>query len=1008
MNDEDTNSSNMDNHKSNINKYNNCEHNNKDTQGIRKQNRKPKKQQKGNKATTKLINELSQKIQAHPGISIGHLNTRSLMPKVEDVELLLLSSKMDILTLSETWLDQSIQPYEIKVDGYNTIRKDRNRHGGGVMIYIREEIDYTERHDLEHDSIEATWIEVPNLLRKEKTLICSYYRPPDKTSEYLEDTLDMMNKAANENKEMIICGDFNWNYNFDEDLANNQVKQIEDLFLLMQIIDKPTRTEYGDKILDLILTSSPNNHIYTNVLPLGCSDHYLPYSIINTTKPLQCHRQAKIRSYKDFNEELFLADLLKQRQERNISSHETHNKQSELNKRWETWKDDFITISNKHAPLRTVRMRPHCRSWITTDIIKIMNKRDEMKTTATKSKKTEDWKSYRNLRNKVNKLIKEEKKKHYENTVQLKMGNTKFWKEMTKLIPNKLDMSSIPKSLTLDELNTYFSEIGNKITSEVEKKKKKSGLIWKSPSCIYDFVIKYITEESVATHLQKLKLTTNTDIIGMDCKLLRLGSHIIAKDLSDIINLSVESDTVPQDWKIARVTPIYKGKGCKDDPSNYRPISVVCHVSKVFEKLISMQFVNYLNSHNLISEYQSAYLKECSTQTSLHKIIDDIYESMDEGEITAACFIDITKCFDSIDHELLLRKLKKHGIKKNIDWFKSYLSNRQQRIIHNGKLSETKEIKAGVPQGSVLGPFLFILFANDIGNFIGNGQINCYADDAVIYVQSTNINDAKQQLQNCINAVEEWYTENKLKVNVMKTEVMLLGTPQKISKVKEEDFCVKFGTKTLKVVKEFKYLGVQLDGSLNWNKHCELITRKSGLKLHLMRRLSKILQKETMVQIYKTYMMPILEYAATVWGYTSEQNINKVQRIINMCARIVHQNYDFINSRGADILKELKWNTFKERRDFLLSVLMYKCHQGDAPATLTDKLTLQNMITDRATRYSDVSTYHIPRTRTRKAEAAFRNQGPLVWNKIPLNIREASSLKTFKRLYKKEILGLTN
>ena len=395
-----------------------------------------------------------------------------------------------------------------------------------------------------------------------------------------------------------------------------------------------------------------------------------------------------------------------------------------------------------------------------------MNRRDHMKATASLSQNPIHWNEYRSLRNKVNRLIKEGKQKHYQDLTQKNLTNTKFWKEMTKLIPKKLNMASIPKNLTLDELNTFFSEIGSKTISEVEQKKKKAGIPWKGPSCIYDFEIQVASERDIEMNLKKLKLTTNTDILGMDCKLLRLGSSIISKDLSDLINLSIETDTVPQEWKIARVTPIYKGSGCKEDPSNYRPISVVCHIAKVFEKVIALQFINYLTIHNLISEYQSAYLKGCSTQTSLHRVIDDIYESMDEGEITAACFIDITKCFDSIDHKLLLEKLEKHGIRKNIGWFRSYLTNRQQKVVNNGRLSDVKEVHSGVPQGSVLGPFLFILFANDIGNFIETGQINCYADDAVIYVSDVNATEAKRKLQMCINSVEEWYTENKLKVNV--------------------------------------------------------------------------------------------------------------------------------------------------------------------------------------------------------------------------------------------------
>ena len=270
-----------------------------------------------------------------------------------------------------------------------------------------------------------------------------------------------------------------------------------------------------------------------------------------------------------------------------------------------------------------------------------------------------------------------------------------------------------------------------------------------------------------------------------------------------------------------------------------------------------------------------------------------------------------------------------------------------------------------------------------------------------------NATDAQEKLQECINAVEYWYTENKLKVNATKTEVMLFGTPQKIAGLSENNFCIKFGDVTLKIVKEFKYLGMHLDQNLTWNKHCENIASKAGLKLQIMRRLQKILPKVTMIQIYKTYMMPVLEYAATVWGYTTAENINRVQRIINLCARIVCNNYDFINCRGADLLKELGWNTFEERRDFLLSVLMYKCHEGLAPAYLMDKLNLHSELNLRPSRHTDEATYNIQRTRTKKAETAMTIKGPTIWNKLPANIRNAASLNQFKKMYKKDILMKT-
>jgi len=1002
-----------------MNKIKQCQKdNNKNSKGdpMKKDAKNTSKKAIKKKSTgVKLIDELTKKLDTHKGVSIGHLNTRSILPKIDEIKMILTNSNLDILTISESWLDNSILPHEIEIAGYTTLRKDRNRHGGGVMQYIKNDLNFKERSDLEHENIEATWIEVPNITKNEKYLICSYYRSPEKQIDYFNDTIDMINKATNEGKGMIICGDFNWDYKLDETLATHKVKQLEDLFTMQQIVHKPTRTESGNKILDLILTTNPDNHIYTDVLPLGLSDHYMPYTVIKTNKTPQPHNYAIIRCYKNFQEDAFLYDLERQVTIRNNETATkyppTTNKiqkdmEIELNYKWKHWKEDFLKVSNKHAPLRTVRMRQGGRNWITPDIAKTINRRDQTKARASSTKDPIAWEEYRYLRKQVKKMIDKEKKEHYKGLVQTKQSNTKFWKEMTKLIPKKINMASIPKNLTLDELNKYFSEVGSKNIAEVAHKKKTTGVPWKGPECIYNFEIQTVREHEVIKCLENLKTTTNSDILGIDCKLLKLASALISKDLTELINLSIKSDSVPADWKIARVTPVYKGNGSKEDPTNYRPISVVCHIAKSFEKIIAIQFITYLTKNNLITSDQSAYLHGRSTQTSLHRVIDDILESMDNGEITAACFIDISKCFDSIDHKFLLTKLEKHGIRKNIGWFKSYLSGRQQAVINNGTLSDKRLVKAGVPQGSVLGPFLFILFANDISNFINNGQINCYADDALIYVSGNNLKEAEKQLQQCIDAVEYWYTENKLKVNARKTEVMIFGTPQKIAKINVENFCIKFGAIKLKVVKEFKYLGIHLDQGLTWNKHCSNILSNAGLKLHLMRRLNKILPKKIMIQVYKTYMMPILEYAATVWGYTSTENINLLQKIIHLSARIICNNYDFINSRGADLVKELGWNNFEDRRDFLLAVLMYKCHEGSAPDYLLDKLDLHSEINIRQSRHTDETTYNIPRTRLNKTEAAYFVQGPRIWNKLPSRIREAETLEQFKQLYKKEILGL--
>ena len=348
-----------------------------------------------------------------------------------------------------------------------------------------------------------------------------------------------------------------------------------------------------------------------------------------------------------------------------------------------------------------------------------------------------------------------------------------------------------------------------------------------------------------------------------------------------------------------------------------------------------------------------------------------------------------------------------HGIRRNLNWFKSYLTGRIQQVIGNGTLSKPQPISCGVPQGSVLGPFLFILFANDIGNFVNGGLVNCYADDTMVYCSGKTAEEASTRLQHCLKGVEYWYRENNLKVNAKKTEVMLLGTRQRLQDSNIDKIQVYFGNTQLRVVTTFKYLGLWMDSNLNWNDHCGKMAKKAGLKLHLMRRLSKILPQSTMCQVYKTYLMPILEYGATVWGFTSEESMKKAQRLINLAARIVSSNYDYINTRGADLAKKMEWSTFEERRDFLISVLMYKCYNNMAPNYMNDKVTRLEELGTRLTRHTDEFTLTIPTTRIQQASRSFVTQGPTIWNRLPINVKEATSVDSFKRRYKKHVLGLT-
>ena len=257
-------------------------------------------------------------------------------------------------------------------------------------------------------------------------------------------------------------------------------------------------------------------------------------------------------------------------------------------------------------------------------------------------------------------------------------------------------------------------------------------------------------------HCYQIKLVwTSWDLIGSSSRLL-VNIQLIHFYIS--LMTPFYKELFLDEWKLARVTPVFKNNGDVDVMSNYRPVSVIGHIAKMVEQLVRSQLVRYLEEHSFITPDQSAYLKGHSTQTSLHRVIDDWLDNINEDQITGVCLLDISKCFDTINHSILLQKLSMYGIKhQELKWFSSYLDNRKQAVLCHNELSCFVDITCGVPQGSVLGPFLFLLFINDISQFTTDGCLtNLYADDSMIYASGDNILQVQQKLQQCVKNISSW------------------------------------------------------------------------------------------------------------------------------------------------------------------------------------------------------------------------------------------------------------
>jgi hypothetical protein len=632
--------------------------------------------------------------------------------------------------------------------------------------------------------------------------------------------------------------------------------------------------------------------------------------------------------------------------------------------------------------------KKHC-PWVTHDIVRLMHKRDHAHKKAVRSKNSADWDEYRVLRNRVTTEINNEKKNYFQTRFnQSNDDPKKLWKTINDVLCNK-HHDPPPREISANDFNEFFSSVGkDTIAENVSTDALNSEVPWKNPPCLHKINFSYVQYDSVSRLIKKLSSDSSCDVLGFDARLLYLSNDFITPVITLIVNASLFHGILPPDWKFSRVTPVFKGKGAKSECTNYRPISVISHIGKIVEKIVQKQLLTYLVSHDLINVDQSAFRPGHSTQTALHRVIDAWLDNISDGVMTGVCFFDIRKCFDTIDHSVLLQKLQFYGIcDTELHWFTDYLSKRQQVVKHMG-LSDMSVVDVGIPQGSVLGPSLFLLFVNDISQFVSTGVCNLYADDAVFYCHGKTAKDVQTDLQCCVSNVHEWYCKNRLSLNAKKCQVMMIkskfSTASDLLDISIDDVI-------LDQVKCAKYLGLDIDNILCWNDYVSALVKKISFKLCQLRRVRSTIPQYIAEKIYLSTIQPCIDYAISVWGQTTEMNLKRVQRVQNYAARLVLCNYDYVNVRGIDLVKRLKWMNVNERCMYFTCILMFKCIHGLAPSYLCDDFTLSTDVNTYTTRSHPMNVI-VPMCNNK----SFKTKGSILWNHLPAECKDAQSIHIFK------------
>ncbi|MCG7879037.1 MAG: endonuclease/exonuclease/phosphatase family protein [Candidatus Thiodiazotropha taylori] len=866
-------------------------------------------------------------------LSLVHYNVQSLANKKD----LLLSEFLNfsIISITETWLDQRTSDEDISFNGYVTYRRDRiGDNHGGVCVYVRDDIFSKRRQDLELPNLECVWVEINTHNRK--VLIGTFYRPPNSSSATFQAIEDSIGLATDTNaSDILITGDFN--IDMSDNRSSRKITDLCQEHGLDQIITDYTHfTETSQSTIDLILTNNSNG-----ILISGVGEPFLEQNI-RYHCPVFCVLNFDKHKTHTFKRHIW---LFNQGQYQSLSD-ELRNtnwelmKDVDINKYALNLTDYLMKTSSKHIPNKTINVRPSDPSWLSTNIKKLIRKRKRSYNKFKKTKSNTDFEAYKRIRNHVNNAIRDSKQKTNEQLAE-KLNNgslgPKDWWRTLKHVIKPSESSNIPplncngnifsdNKEKAEAFNDFFSL--QNIIDETNAKLPQSDPTNDQTETLHSI---QLTPSEIESCLKSLQTGKAAGPDTINNRLLKELSNPLSHPLCDLFNYSLSTGQFPESWKQANVTPIHK-KNDPSDPSNYRPISLLSALGKVLEKLVHKHVFNFFRENRRITCLQSGFVPGDSTVNQLIDIYNTFCKALDEGKEVRAIFCDISKAFDRVWHKGLLYKLNRVGITGSLlSWFTNYLSYRSQRVVLPGASSSWKPIRAGVPQGSILGPLLFLVYINDIVNDI-HCSIRLFADDTSLYIIVENPIEAAQLLNADLERIHQWANQWLVSFNPAKSEALLLS--RKLNKPNHPQ--VTMNNQAITEVNTHKHLGLIFSNDCTWHDHLDEVRSKAWKRINVMRRLKFLLDRKSLQTIYFSFIRPLLEYADVVWDNCTQYEANELEKIQIEAARIVTGATRLVSLNN--LYTETGWETLASRRHKHKIIAFYKMYHGISPAYLSSLL----------------------------------------------------------------------
>ena len=684
-----------------------------------------------------------------------------------------------------------------------------------------------------------------------------------------------------------------------------------------------------------------------------------------------------------------------------------HSTSNDPNVLWNEFKSNFLAVAEKHAPIRQRRVKREHKPWLTKEIKRLMYHRDYLKRQSVRFTSSTYNEAYKRCKNKLNKLIKMTKGEYFKTKLSNANNSKNSWQAINELL-NKKPKSTQVTQLNVDDqvitgdrniadcFNQYFSSIGCKLSESIHNINIEPMAFVTPVESSFHF--SRISVQEVLSALNQLNLRKSPGLDGISVKLLKDTSDVIAQPLANIFNLSLQTGIFPDDWKIAKISPVFK-EGNKTDCGNYRPISVISVVAKLFEGLVYNQLRTFISDNNILVKQQSGFRSQHSTETALLGSTNEWLYNMDSGLINGVLFLDLKKAFDTVDHEILLKKLHLYIIKGTpYAWLKSYIQNRKQICLMNGKKSHAREIRCGVPQGSNLGPILFLLYINDLPKCLEATRANLFADDTNLSCAGLDVSEIEIKLKKDLENVHSWLRCNKLTLNDTKTEYMIIGSRYRLNKLEDfPEISLAIGDNDIKRVTSKKSLGFIIDDQLKWGMHIDAQCKKISKGIALLRRAKSFVPLHILNNMYNALVLPHMTYCSTIWNDGSNTILKKLSKLQKRAARVITgPSYEV---RSTQILESLNWIPIEDTLNNRETTMTFKA--------LTNRLPdyVQNFFkTSENCNYSLRSNnikLSLPKPKTNFLKRSFSFRAAQGWNEISDEITKNIQdlfLTHFKRL----------